>query len=65
MGTLLGVHPIVPWQMKGIPKHKLLIQGLGYVSLGVCWNNLKQIVFLVETGLPGCMDAWFLWYLGR
>ena len=34
-------HPFHP-QMKGIPKHKLLVGGLGYAP-GVCWKVLRMI----------------------
>ena len=45
--------PTYPWsipqaspkpKMKGIPKHKLLVGGLGYAP-GVCWKILCQAVF--------------------
>ena len=39
--------------MKGIPKHKLLVGGLGYAPFGVCWKVLRKLalnIFPYEIG---------------
>ena len=79
MGTLLGVHPIVPWHYPCAARRDVAIELLQTSSLG--WEVLKLIG--IKGRLDGCspnsvpknthrihgtgiftyMNGWFLWYM--
>ena len=50
--------------MKGIPKHKLLVGGLGYAKQGSVYTHYKDSVIKGEMTIPkdqGVDRPWLIW----
>ena len=51
-------HPLSPRNDSGIPNHKVLVEGLGYVPFGICWKFLRMIhasIALLAHPIPRCL----------